>query len=64
MKEMMFRLKEWKCVMVGHHDNVGKTIEEFENLGWKLHAYSCAVNANMAFGTNHYLLFKKESNVN
>ena len=54
------RLKEWKCVMVGHHDNVGKTIEEFEKLGWKLHAYSCAGNANLAFGTNHYLLLERE----
>ena len=44
----------------GHHDNVGKTIEEFEKLGWKLHAYSCAGNANLAFGTNHYLLLERE----
>jgi hypothetical protein len=27
-KEVIDRLKEWKCVLVGHHDNVGKVIEE------------------------------------
>ena len=23
-------MKEWKCVLVGHHNNVGKVIEEWE----------------------------------
>lgn len=23
-------MKEWKCVLVGHHDNVGKVIEDWE----------------------------------
>jgi len=53
------RLKEWKCVLVGHHDNVGKTIEEWERAGWRLHTYVCAGNATSAMGTNHYLLFEK-----
>ena len=26
-------LKEWKCVLVGHHDNVGKAIEDWEKAG-------------------------------
>jgi len=52
-------LKEWKCVVVGHHDNVGKTITEWEKAGWRLHTYTCAGNAAIALGTNHYLLFKK-----
>jgi hypothetical protein len=52
-------LKEWKCVLVGHHDNVGKVIEEWEKAGWRLHTYACAGNASMTLGTNHYLLFVK-----
>jgi len=58
-KEVRPRLTEWKCVLVGHHDNVGKTIEEFEKLGWRLHSYVCAGNAALAMGTNHYLLFER-----
>jgi len=23
-------LKDWECVLVGHHDNVGKVIEDWE----------------------------------
>ena len=52
-------MKEWKCVLVGHHDNVGKVIEEWEKAGWRLHAYACAGNATVTMGTNHYLLFEK-----
>ena len=46
-------------MLVGHHKNVGKTIEKWENEGWRLHAYACAGNAAPALGTNHYLLFEK-----
>jgi hypothetical protein len=53
-------LKKWKCVLVGHHDNVGKVIEEWEKSGWRLHTYACAGNAVVTLGTNHYLLFEKE----
>ena len=52
-------LKEWKCVLVGHHYKVGKTITEWEKAGWRLHTYTCAGNAAIALGTNRYLLFKK-----
>jgi len=53
-------LKEWKCVLVGYHDNVGKVIEEWEKAGWHLHTYQAAgdVGAATAF-VNHYLLFEK-----
>jgi hypothetical protein len=53
-------VKEWKCVLVGHLDNVGKVIEELEKAGWRLHKYACAGNATVTMGTNHYLLFEKE----
>jgi len=46
-------------VLVGHHKNVGKEIEEGEKAGWRLHTYACAGNAAPALGTNHYLLFEK-----
>jgi len=52
-------LKEWKCVQVGHHKNVGETIEKWRKNGWHLHTYVCAGNANMTMGTVHYLLFEK-----
>jgi hypothetical protein len=52
-------MKEWKCVSVGHHDNVGKVIEDWEKAGWRLHTYTCAGNATLTLGTNHYLLFVK-----
>ena len=51
-------LKEWKCVLVGHHNSVGKVIEKWEKAGWRLHTYACAGNAAVALGTNHYLLFE------
>lgn len=53
-------MKHWKCVLVGTHKNVGKVIEDYEKANWHLHTYACAGNANLALGTNHYLLFEKE----
>lgn len=35
-------MKEWKCVLVGHHENVGKVIDECEKAGWRLHTYQTA----------------------
>jgi hypothetical protein len=53
-------LKEYECVQVGDHRRVGKTIEEYEKKGWRLHTYACAgIGAMMAI--NHYLLFERET---
>ncbi len=52
-------MREWGYVLVGHHDNVGKVIEEWERAGWCLHTYTCTGNASITLGTNHYLLFMK-----
>jgi len=51
-------LKEWKCVLVGHHNDIGNAIEEWEKAGWSLHTYQATgtVGAAAAF-VNHYLLF-------
>jgi hypothetical protein len=47
-------------VLVGHHDNVGKTVEEAEKAGWSLHTYAVAENVAIELGTNHYLLFERD----
>jgi hypothetical protein len=46
-------------VLVAHHNDVGKVIEDWEKEGWRLHTYACAGNASMALGINHYMLFEK-----
>jgi hypothetical protein len=51
-------LKKWECVQVNHHNNVGKTIEEFQSRGWSLHTYSAAQLRGSEI--NHYLLFEKD----
>jgi hypothetical protein len=54
-------MKKWKCVLVTHHNNVGKVIEEWEQSGWHLHTYQAAGDVGMASAfVNHYLLFKKD----
>jgi len=53
-------LKEYECVEVKHHKDVGKTIEEWQKKGWRLHTYQATgqVGPAAAF-VNHYLLFEK-----
>jgi hypothetical protein len=55
------KLKEWKCVEIKHHKDIGRTIEEYERKGWRLHTYQTAgMGAGpMAYNVNHYLLFEK-----
>jgi hypothetical protein len=54
------KLKEWQCIQVNSHKDVGKTIEELQKNGWNLHTYSTAGSAGpMSSFVNHYLLFKK-----
>ncbi len=53
-------MKEWRCIQVGHHDNVGQVIEEWERSGWRLHSYSTAgMGSSYVYTVNHYLLFVK-----
>jgi len=53
---VIVELKEYECVQVGHHKDIGKTIEEWQKKGWRLHTYQAS-----GFGTDvkHYLLFEK-----
>ena len=51
-------LKDWKCIQVGHHDEVGPAIQEWEAAGWRLHTYT-ATGLGSYRNVNHYLLFTK-----
>jgi hypothetical protein len=50
-------MSEWECVLVGHHKNIGKLIEERGKNGWILHDYEAVGTPTIV---NHYLLFKRE----
>ena len=54
-------MKEWECVEVKHHKDVGKTIEEWQNKGWRLHTYQMGgMGAGpMSYNVNNYLLFER-----
>ena len=55
-------MKQYECVQVGHHKDIGPTIDEYQKIGWHLHTYQAAV-ANESLITpivHHYLLFEKE----
>jgi hypothetical protein len=51
-------LKEYECVEVKRHKNVGKTIGEWQNKGWRLHTYACT-QYGIGGDTHHHLLFEK-----
>jgi hypothetical protein len=50
------KLKEYECVQVNHHKDIGKTIEEWQKKGWRLHTYQAT---EYRTDVNHYLLFEK-----
>ncbi len=51
-------MKEWTCIVVGHHNQVGRVIMDFEQQGWRLHSYSTAgMGGSLNYTVNHYLLF-------
>ena len=52
----MVKMKEYECVEVGHHKNIGKTIEEWQEKGWRLRTYQATGSPT---AVNHYLLFEK-----
>jgi hypothetical protein len=57
-QEVLFWLKEYECVQVEHHKDVGKTIGEYESRGWSLRSYQAA-GTGAAMQINHYLLFER-----
>jgi len=48
-------LKEYECVQVNHHKDIGPTIEDWLKRGWRLHSYQAVGTPTMV---NHYLLFE------
>ena len=53
-------MKEWKCVLVGKHENVGTEIEKWEQSGWQLYTYQATGTVGIATAfVNHYLLFER-----
>jgi len=54
-------LKEYECVEVNHHKDVGKIIEAWQKNGWHLHTYQTAgMGAGpMAYQVNHDMLFER-----
>jgi hypothetical protein len=53
---VIVKLKEYECVQVSHHKDIGRTIMEWEKKGWRLHAYQATGTPT---AVNHYLLFQK-----
>jgi len=49
-------LKEYECVEVGHHKDVGRTIERWQKNGWRLHTYQ---GTGRDVWVKHYLLFER-----
>ena len=47
-------------MQLGHHKDIGKTIEEWQRDGWRLHTYQAQGSPTIV---NHYLLFERESKV-
>jgi hypothetical protein len=45
-------------VLVGHHKDIGKTIEEWERKDWRFHSHEAVGTPTMV---NHYLLFEREN---
>jgi len=52
-------MKEYTCVEVKHHNDIGKVIAEHQADGWILHTYqTTGIGRTLAYSTNHYLLFE------
>ena len=54
--------KEYECVEVLQHKDIGKTIAEYQKNGWYLHTYQAAglSGGPIKSFVNHYLLFEKD----
>jgi hypothetical protein len=57
---VIVKLKEYECVEVSHHRDIGKTIEEWQKKRWHLHTYACA-QSGVGKSVSHYLLFETEN---
>jgi len=57
-KVVIFELKEYECVEVKHHKDVGSTVKEWQKNGWRLHTYTCT-QYGVGGDVRHHLLFEK-----
>lgn len=53
-------MKIFECIQIKHHNEIGKTIRQWQRNGWQLHTYQAT---GRDIWINHYLLFERESNV-
>jgi hypothetical protein len=56
-------MKQYQCVQVNHHEDIGRTIEEYQKNGWLLHTYqaTATLTSLVAPIVSHYLLFEKDA---
>jgi hypothetical protein len=56
-------MKQYQCVQVGHHNDIGKVIEEYQKNGWHFHTYQATTTlaSLVAPVVSHYLLFEKDA---
>ncbi len=50
-------LKEYVCIQVDHHKNIGKVCDKYQKEGWLLHTYQAT--GPYLGEINHYLLFER-----
>jgi hypothetical protein len=58
-KGVVAELKDYECVEVKNHEDVGKTIEQWQKNGWRLHTYTCA-QYGIGGDVHHHLLLEKD----
>jgi hypothetical protein len=49
-------MKDYICVQVDNHKEIGETITEYQKDGWRLHTYQAT---GRDIWIKHYLLFEK-----
>ncbi|MCW3975291.1 MAG: hypothetical protein NWE86_03495 [Candidatus Bathyarchaeota archaeon] len=49
-------MKDYICVQVENHKEIGKTITEYQKDGWRLHTYQAT---GRDIWIKHYLLFER-----
>jgi len=57
-KEVIVELKEYECIEVKRHKNVGKTIKDWQKNGWRLPTYT-STQYGIGGDVNHHLLYEK-----
>jgi len=56
-------MKKWICIQVIHHNDVGKTIEQYQKNGWHFNTYQATGTSSITSSVNHYLLFERNEEI-